>query len=186
MCHLTYSYIFTPQPPLLLAEWGFNPVREPDDNGNIIHNIWLSSSGGLFCLRLVEIIDERSLPASIAQRDLPLSPEFAEAELLPPQEIKPRFYLEGFLIQDQEASKEHLSRLQLPAPTFFEPSNSRLARSFLYRKTSPYWALLVRPVTPGSPPPAAARAMENNLSWGGQRVSWIQLETTCWDFLVVS
>lgn len=180
-CHLTYSYIFTPWVPELLLSQGFDLTREPDSNGVMAHDIWLTTADGLFCARLIEIIDETSL--SDRKTDSPLMPGFAPRAPEPPKGLKPKFQLKGFVFQAQDPAPESPEWLPLPAPVYRESPESALGKLLSYRKASPYWALVVQPES-GKPPPLTQQT-GNRLSWRDQDVLWLQLETTCWDILIL-
>lgn len=182
-CHLTYSYIFTPWVPELLSSHGFDLTREPDSNGTVAHDMWLGTSNGPFCARLIEVIDETSLTSKTFPSELSLRPGFEFKMPESPQGLTPKFQLQGFLFQDKAPLPQDISNLQLPAPVHHEPPESQLARMLSYRKVSPYWALVVKPTTERQELVSSEKAIR--LSWRNQDALWLQLETTCWDILII-
>lgn len=182
-CHLTYSYIFTPRVPHLLTEWGLDLVRAPDEDGALIYDLWLSSAHGPFCARFIEIIDERSLSAERPDNEFPLRPGFAQSRPSLPPGLSPRFALEGFLMEDPAFPNKASLISTLPAPVFFENRETPLLRQLGYKKLSPYWALLVRSSGPAELPKLSEPAIP--ATWRDHPVQWLQLETSCWDILIV-
>nr|BFD62079.1 hypothetical protein BdHM001_07600 [Bdellovibrio sp. HM001] len=182
MCHLTYSYTFTPRAYQVMAACGLDLTQGPDDNGLLVCDLWLNSQTGLFCSRFIEIIDERHLPQHEPRKEFPLWPDFAQNLPQPVPKHSPHFTLEGFLVEDQVAAKERISRLDLPASVYFRNRETALEQQLSYKKISPYWALLIRPLTTHARPP-----LSNDISairWDGQEALWLQLETTCWDIII--